>query len=71
MLTRSVSSPDMDAKVLKLQEELTVSYKRNSDNAQRMVEIQREMKETQEENVKRETEYVLRSGMTFCIEVVN
>eukprot|EP00026_Physarum_polycephalum_P006127 Phypoly_transcript_06168.p1 GENE.Phypoly_transcript_06168~~Phypoly_transcript_06168.p1 ORF type:complete len:595 (+),score=94.28 Phypoly_transcript_06168:102-1787(+) len=55
-LTRSVSSPEMDAKLLKLQEELTVSYKRNSDNAQRMVELQREMKELQEENAKREAE---------------
>lgn len=50
----------MDAKLMKLQEELTVSYKRNSENSQRMVEIQREMKETQEENVKREAEYVVR-----------
>jgi hypothetical protein len=49
----------MDAKMLKLQEELTVSYKRNSDNAQRMVEIQREMKEVQEDNDKREAEYVV------------
>jgi len=55
-LTRSVSSPEMDAKVGKLQEELTVSYKRNAENAQRMVELQREMKETKEENDKREAE---------------
>ena len=61
-LSRSVSSPEMDAKILKLQEELSVSYKRNADNSQRMVDIQREMKETQEENVKREAEYATVSG---------
>jgi autophagy-related protein 16 len=55
-LSRTISSPELDAKVQKLQEELTVSYKRNSDNASRMVEIQREMKEVKEENDKLATE---------------
>lgn len=53
---RPVSSPEVDAKVMKLQEELTISYKRISENTGKMVEMQTEMKLIKEENMKRETE---------------
>jgi len=50
---------ELETKVQKLQDELTMSYKRNSDNAQMMIEINRRMKEIEEDSAKKIAEIAL------------
>eukprot|EP01104_Vermistella_antarctica_P010853 TRINITY_DN2938_c0_g1_i1.p1 TRINITY_DN2938_c0_g1~~TRINITY_DN2938_c0_g1_i1.p1 ORF type:complete len:547 (+),score=107.35 TRINITY_DN2938_c0_g1_i1:163-1803(+) len=50
------SRPDLEAKILKLQEELTGSYKTKSENAQNVVDANASLRETQELLKKRDVE---------------
>lgn len=55
-LVRTNSTPELETKFQKLQEELTVSYKRNSDNAQLMLDLTKKAKNAEEELSKKEGE---------------
>lgn len=48
---------ELEKKIQRLQEELTSSYKRNSDNATTLIELNQRSKEIQEENKTKELEY--------------
>jgi len=47
---------ELEKKIMKLQEELTSSYKRNSDNATTLLDLNQQLKELQEDNKSKELE---------------
>ena len=49
---------ELEKKVQKLQEDLTLSYKRNSDNATTMLELNQQVKVLEEDVKNKEVEYV-------------
>lgn len=49
---------DLEKKVQKLQEDLTLSYKRNSDNATTMLELNQHVKVLEEDLKNKDVEYV-------------
>lgn len=47
---------ELEKKIQKLQEDLTASYKRNSDNATSMLQLNQHVKELEDENKAKEIE---------------